>query len=143
MTSVPKSKLQRKKRKFLREAPLHKRRKMISATLSKELREKYKRRNLPVRKGDKVKVMRGEHKGKVGEVMRVDTKKYKIYIDGITIKKASGEEVPRPIHPSNVMITSLYMEDSKRRAILERKLSVKEEKIEGIEKNKEKNLNQR
>lgn len=128
MTSEQKSKLPRKRRKFLREAPLHKRRKMISATLSKELREKYKRRNLPVRKGDKVKVMRGESKGKIGEVMRVDTKKYKVYIDGITIKKASGEEVPKPIHPSNVMITSLYIEDSKRRAVFERKLTKNEER---------------
>lgn len=118
----PKSKLPRKQRKFRLYAPLHKRRKMISSHLSKELREKYKRRNLPIRKGDKVKVMRGEFKGTTGTVLKVDPKKYKIYVEGITSKKASGEDVPRAIDPSNVMITSLYMEDKERRRVLERKL---------------------
>jgi len=126
MNKPPKSKKPRKKRKFLLEAPLHRRRKMIVSTLSDDLRKKYKRRNLVVRKGDKVKVLRGEHKGTTGEVIRVDTKEYKIYIEGINLKKASGEEVPKPIDPSNVMITSLFMEDKERRKMLERKLKSKE-----------------
>ena len=120
MTFVPTSKKSRKKRKFLYDAPLHKRRKMIASTLSDELREKYKRRNLPVRKGDKVKIMRGDHKGKTGDVMKIDTKKYRIYVDGVTVKKAAGEDAPKAIHASNVMIISLFMEDNKRRAMIER-----------------------
>ncbi len=131
MTSAPKSKKSRKKRKFLYDAPLHKRRKMIASTLSDELRAKYKRRNLPVRKGDKVKIMRGEHKGKTGDVMKVDTKKYKIYVDGVTVKKAAGEDAPRAIHASNVMITALLMEDNKRRAMLERTLKVEKPEVKG------------
>jgi large subunit ribosomal protein L24 len=118
----PKSKKPRKQRKFRLEAPFHKRHKMIAAHLSKELREKYKRRSLPVRKGDKVKIMRGSFKGTSGEVTEVNLKTYKIYVDGINIKKASGEDVPKALDPSNVMITSLFLEDKERRDVLDRKV---------------------
>ncbi len=121
----PKSKKPRKQRKFLIEAPLHVRRKMISAHLSKELREKYKRRSLPLRKGDEVEVMRGEFKGKKGKISKIDTKKYKIYIEGITRKKSTGELVQVPIHPSNVRIINLNLEDKWRKKILERKVELR------------------
>ena len=67
-----KSKQPRKQRKFLYNAPLHVRRKILSAHLSKELREKYKRRGFPIRKDDEVEVMRGEHKKKRGKISKVD-----------------------------------------------------------------------
>lgn len=95
---------------------------MVASTLSRELREKYNRRSLPVRKGDKVKIIRGEFKESGGEITRLDPKNYKIYIEGINIKKSDGTDVERAIDPSNVMITDLYMEDKKRREILERKI---------------------
>jgi len=95
---------------------------MVASTLSKELREKYNRRNLPARKGDRVKIIRGEFKGDGGEITRVDPKGYKIYIEGINIKKSDGTDVERAIDPSNVMITDLYMEDKERRGVLERKV---------------------
>ncbi len=95
---------------------------MVVSTLSRELREKYNRRSLPVRKGDKVKIIRGEFKEGGGEITRLDPKNYKIYIEGINIKKSDGTDVERAIDPSNVMITDLYMEDKKRREILERKI---------------------
>ena len=120
----PKSKKPRKQRKFLYKAPLHLRRKMLSAHLSKELREKYKRRSLPVRKGDEVEIMRGEFKGKRGKIARVDLKNYKVYIEGITRKKTTGELVQVPIHPSNLKLISLNLEDEKRKKILERKVKV-------------------
>jgi len=116
------SKKPRKQRKFRREAPLHQRQKMVKAHLSKELREKYKRRSLGIRKGDQVKVMRGEFKNITGEVIKVDLKRYKVYVSDINIKKADGTEVPRALDPSNLMITSISMEDKERREILERKL---------------------
>jgi len=120
----PKSKKPRKQRKYLKEAPLHVRRKMISAHLSKELRAKYKKRSIPVRVGDEVKILRGEFKGKTGKVKRVDTKKYKIYIEGITKKRTVGTEYMVPIHPSNVEIIKLNLEDKKRVKALERGINV-------------------
>jgi large subunit ribosomal protein L24 len=118
----PKSKKARKQRKFLHQAPLHLRRKMISAHLSKELREKYKRRSLPLRKGDEVEIMRGEFKGKKGKISRVDLKNYKVYIEGITKRKTTGAEFQVPIHPSNLRITNLNLDDKKRVEAVERKI---------------------
>jgi len=117
----PKSKKPRKQRKFLYNAPLHLRRKMISAHLSKELREKYKTRSMPLRKGDEVEVMRGEFKKRKGKVLRIDTKKYKVYVEGITRKKTDGTERLVPFHPSNLKIINLNLEDKRRVKILERK----------------------
>jgi large subunit ribosomal protein L24 len=111
-----------KQRKFRQDAPLHRRRKMVGSILTKELRKKYNRRNIPVRKGDRARIMHGKFKGDVGEVTRVDPKSYKIYMEGITIKKSDGTDVEKAIDPSNVMITDLYLEDKKRREVLERKV---------------------
>ncbi|MEM5834368.1 MAG: 50S ribosomal protein L24 [Candidatus Aenigmatarchaeota archaeon] len=122
----PKSKKPRKQRKFLYKAPLHLRRKMISAHLSKELREKYKTRSLPLRKGDEVEIMRGEFKKRRGKVSRIDTKKYKVYIEGVTRKRTDGTERQVPIHPSNLRIINLNLEDKRRVKILERKMKGKE-----------------
>jgi large subunit ribosomal protein L24 len=116
----PKSKKPRKQRKFLYKAPLHLRRKMISAHLSKELREQYKRRSLPLRKGDEVKVMRGEFKGTIGKVVDIDTKKYKVYVDTVKKKRSVGTEYLVPISPSNLMIVKLNLDDKYRLKILER-----------------------
>jgi len=116
-----KSKKPRKQRKRLYEAPLHVRRKLVAANLSKELREKYGRRSLPVRKGDVVKVMRGDFKGVEGAVERVDLKKLRIYVKDVTVTKANGQKVFYPLHPSNVQVVKLNLEDKERVVILERK----------------------
>lgn len=116
-----KSSKPRKQRKFLFTAPLHLRRKFLSSHLSKELREKYNRRSLPVRKGDEVEVMRGEFKKKRGKISRVNLKKYKVYIEGITRKRTTGVDVQVPIHASNLRIINLNLEDKRRAKILERK----------------------
>jgi large subunit ribosomal protein L24 len=118
----PKSSKARKQRKFLFTAPLHLRRKFLAAHLSKELREKYKRRSLPVRKGDEVEIMRGEFKGKKGKISRVDLKNYKVYIEGITRRKTTGAEAQVPIYPSNLRIISLNLDDKKRVEAIERKI---------------------
>jgi len=116
----PKSKKPRKQRKFLYNAPLHIRRKMLAAHLSKELRKQYNRRALPVRKGDEVRIMRGEFKGKTGKISKVDTKKYKVYVEGIKKRRTVGTEYLVPIHPSNLEIIKLNLEDKRRIKILER-----------------------
>jgi large subunit ribosomal protein L24 len=117
----PKSKKPRKQRKFLYQAPLHIRRKLMAAHLSKELIKKYKTRSIPLRKGDEVEIMRGEFKGKRGKVAKVDLKKYRIYVEGITRKKSIGTQALVPIHPSKVRIINLNLEDKRRVKILERK----------------------
>jgi large subunit ribosomal protein L24 len=96
---------------------------MMAAHLSAELRKKYKRRALPVRRGDEVEIMRGGFKGRKGKITRVDTKKYRVYIEGVTRKRTSGTLASVPIHPSKLRLVRLDLTDKWRRRILERKTS--------------------
>jgi len=97
----------------------------MSAHLSEELRKQYPFRSLPIRTGDVVTVMRGDHKGHTGKVIRLDHERYRIYIEGLIRKKADGSEVPIPIHPSKVQIIKLNLDDEWRRKIVERKTAAK------------------
>ena len=99
------SKKVRKQRKYLANAPLHLRHKLMSANLSKELRKKHGKRNLVLKKGDLVKVMRGQFKGKKGKVGNVDLKKLRISIEGIQKQKKDGTKVNAYFKASNVQIT--------------------------------------
>ncbi len=117
----PKSSKPRKQRRFLYTAPLHLKRKVLSSHLSKELREKFKRRALPLRKGDEIQVMRGKFKGKTGKVARVNYKKYRVYVEGITRKRTVGTEAQVSLHPSKLKIVNLNLDDKRRQKILERK----------------------
>ncbi len=86
----------------------------MGAMLSDELKEKHEIKSIQVCVGDTVKVLRGDNKGKEGKVAKVDLKKMTIAVDGVTVTKADGTEVPRPMHPSNVMITKLELKDERR-----------------------------
>jgi len=118
---MQKAKKPRTQRRNLYNLPMHKRRKQVSSALSKELKKEHKKNSLPVTKGDKVKITRGQFKGKTGKVHKVSLKKFKIFIEGITAKKPDGKEKFIPIEPSNVIITELNLKDSKRKKIIERK----------------------
>ncbi|KAI8631007.1 ribosomal protein L24 [Xylariaceae sp. FL1651] len=116
-TSVSSSR--RKSRKAHFSAPSSIRRNIMSAPLSKELREKYNVRSIPVRKDDEVQIVRGSNKGREGKVTSVYRLKYQIHIERVTREKTSGQSVPLGIHPSNVVITKLKL-DKDRENILER-----------------------
>ncbi len=121
----------RKQRKYLANAPLHIRHKMISAHLSKELRKKYGKRNFPLRKNDAVKIMRGEYKKKTGKISEINMKKMKVLIDGIYKSKRDGTKIKIYFQPSNLQISELNLDDKKRIEALNRKLTeVKNKKAE-------------
>ncbi|MEA3430979.1 MAG: 50S ribosomal protein L24 [Nanoarchaeota archaeon] len=115
------SKKPSKQRKYRAKAPLHLKTEFLSSHLSKDLKKKYGRRNVTIRKNDKVKILRGQFKGKVGKIERVDRKNEKIYIAGVEMTKKDGGKSFYPIHPSNLLITELHLEDRKRIKSLERK----------------------
>ncbi|MBQ3473587.1 MAG: 50S ribosomal protein L24 [Methanobrevibacter sp.] len=104
----------RKQRKALYTAPLHIRRKIMSANLSKDLRADIGKRSLPIRVGDKVQVVRGDFKGHEGKVESVDAKRYKVTVEGVTLSKPDGNAVFLPIHPSNLMIIEADLKDERR-----------------------------
>jgi len=99
---------------------------MMAAPLSPELRQQYGIRTLPVRVGDEVIIMRGSWKGHRGKVVEVDLKRMRIYVEGVQVKNARGEPRYYPIHPSNVMIVKLNLDDKRRREIIERKRAGRE-----------------
>ncbi len=113
-TAWKSSKQPRKQRKYLAKAPLHIKRKLLSVNLSKELRKKYGKRNVVVRKGDTVKIMNGKFKKKTGKIIQVFTKKSKVTIEGIQVKKQDGSKVNVKLQPSNLQIIELNLTDNKR-----------------------------
>jgi len=110
----------RKARKAHFQAPSNKRRIIMSAPLSKELREKYHVRSIPVRKEDEVEIVRGSFKGREGKITDVYRRKYVIHIEKITRDKANGTTVKIGVHPSKVVVKKLKL-DKDRKAILARK----------------------
>lgn len=108
------SKQPRKQRKYQYNAPLHIRGKFMGAPLSKELKEKHGRKTLRVRKGDKVKILRGQFKGKEGLVTELNVGRTKVYVENVDMVKKDGSKTMYPIHPSNVMITELILKDKRR-----------------------------
>ena len=109
-----------KQRKFAKNAPLHLRKKFLHAHLADDLSKRFKKRAVMARKGDKVKIMVGQFKGKSGKIEEIDTKKSKAYIAGIEMQKKDGTKIKYPITVSNLMITEL-VEDKKRLEGLKRK----------------------
>jgi len=112
-----------KQRKYLYNAPLHKKRKWLSSHLSENLLLKYDKRSVPVITGDEVEVMRGSFKGHKDKVASIHVKKQVVEVEGMTIAKADGTKIAKSIHASNLLITKLNLTDRWRRQKLERGLS--------------------
>jgi large subunit ribosomal protein L24 len=113
-----------KQRKRLFNAPAHIRHKLMGAPLSAELAASRGTKTLSVRKGDTVRIQRGNNKGFEGKVSRVDLKAYRIYIEGLTREKVDGTNVFLAVHPSKVQIRNLNLEDKWRKDILGRKKAI-------------------
>jgi large subunit ribosomal protein L24 len=91
----------------------------FGSALSVELREKYKKRSFRAKKGDSVKIVRGEFKGIEGKITKIDAKKGKVYVEGVTTEKIKGGTPSIPIDASKVIITTLNLDDKPRKAKLE------------------------
>lgn len=114
------SKKPNKQRKYRINAPLHIKQKLASSHLSKELRKKHNKRSIILRKGDKVKVMRGNFKKHQGKVERIELGKTRVYVSGVEYTKKDGTKKMLPLNPSNLMIMELNMDDKLRQKILEK-----------------------
>lgn len=115
------SKKIKKQRKYRSGAPLHIKRKFVNSHLSKDLRKKYGKRSIWLRKGDKVRIMEGKFRKHEGKVEKVDLKKTRVFINGVEITKRDGTKKMLALHPSNLMIMELNLENELRQKILERK----------------------
>lgn len=113
--ATPISTQPRKQRKARYNAPVHLRGHFLSAPLNKDLRKTHGTRHVRVVKGDTVKVLRGDFAGESGVVDEIDGSRCVLFVHGVSVKKADGSEVPRPINPSNVQVTKLNLKDPKRK----------------------------
>jgi large subunit ribosomal protein L24 len=70
---------------------------------------------LKIKSGDRVKVIRGNHKGQEGTVLRVDPAKNRVVIEGVNLRKRHKKpsqtnpeggivQFEAPVHVSNVML---------------------------------------
>jgi large subunit ribosomal protein L24 len=111
----------RKQRKARANAPLHLKKRMVAAHLDSALMKEFNVRSLPVKKGDTVKIIRGHKDFRTGEakVASVDLKACKIIVENITVPKADGTQKPKPIDPSNVLLTKLDLSDPWRKEKLD------------------------
>jgi large subunit ribosomal protein L24 len=113
----------RTQRRALYTKPLHLKHSLVHVHLGKELRSKLKTgaRSVPVKKGDRVRVMRGSHKKKTGKVTKVDLKRAVVFVEGIIVRKAKGGEVPVALQPSNLLLLEGNFDDKGRKKVLSRK----------------------
>ena len=93
----------------------------VCSNLSDDLKKQYNKRSTGVVKGDTVKIVRGEYKGVEGKVEKINTEKGKLSIEGVQREKIKGGNVKVLIHASNVIISSLNMDDKYRKNKLENK----------------------
>ncbi len=111
------------RKRLIYNAPLHVKRKQMVAPLTKEAREKYGIKRAQVKVGDKVVVIKGKYRGHIGKIEKVDIKKMRVYIEGVTRKKTDKSTVHVPIKPWNLRILELDLSDEKRKKAIERKTS--------------------
>ena len=131
----------RKQRKFRANAPLHTKHKFLSAPLSKELRKKYGKRSLPVRKGDEVLIMRGSFKKKKAKISTVELKRSRVSLENIQRTKKDGTKVNVWFSPSNLRIETPFLDDKKRISSLAKNKKPTEKKETKSESKEQKNEN--
>ena len=118
----------RKQKKYIANSPLHKKHKFLSANLSSDLRKKYGKRNLPLRKGDEVLVMRGSFKKKKAKVVSVNLRSSNVFLENLQRSKKDGTKTNIPFSPSNLQIISLNTEDKMRGLVSSKSTAQSKEK---------------
>ena len=120
----------RRQRRALYTAPTSERRRRMTALLSRELRQRFRRRNLPLRKGDTVRVLSGSYAGREERVAKISRRGYSVTLENVTLKTAEDKLKPLGLRPAHLVITRLNLADPWRR----RSLRVREEDVTPEEK---------
>jgi len=115
----------RRQRKALYTATPRERRVRMTVPLSRELRARFHRRSLPLRKGDTVRVLSGSFEGREERVARVDRRGYRVTLDNVTLKTADEKMKPLGLGVGHLVITRLNLSDPWRR----RAMKLREEDV--------------
>ncbi len=121
----PVSRLPRRQRRAVFTASTFERRKRMTVPLSRDLRSRFGRRSLPVRKGDTVRVLAGSFVGREERVAKVNRRDYSVTLDNVTLKTAEEKLKPLALRTAHLVITRLNLADPWRR----RALKVREEDV--------------
>lgn len=99
----------RRERRKVFHGKIHTKKSALHVHLSKELKAKAaaKARSALVNKGDTVKVLHGDEKGKMAKVSRISVLKGKVYLEGVTTRNRRGVESLIPFEPSNLMLMEM------------------------------------
>ncbi len=103
-----------KQRKRLYNTIYHNKKKVLTAPLDKKLFASVGKKRLSVRKGDTVKIMTGENKGKTGKIEKVNYTKERVFIKDIKRSNNRGQEKLLPFMASNLLIIDVVLTDVKR-----------------------------
>ena len=120
----------RRQRKALYTADTFERRRRMTVLLSRELRTRFHKRSVPVRKGDTVRVLAGSFAGREERVAKIDRRGYSVTLDNVTLKTADEKLKPLGLRPGRLVITRLNLSDPWRR----RSLRVREEDVTPAER---------
>ena len=112
------SHLPRRQRKALYTASTSERRRRMAVPLSRELRRRYGRRQIPVRKGDTVRILSGSYVGREERVAKVNLRSYSVTLDNVTGKTADAKLKPLPVRTAHLVLTKLNLADPWRRRVL-------------------------
>lgn len=126
MTKKVSSKSPGKQRKKLYSSPIHTNKNRLKCRLDEFLQEEYGLRSIVVKTGDLVKIMRGQFRDTEGKVIRVSYTDVRVYLDSAIVAKADGKEVNIPIHPSNIMLVKLELDDERKQLIESKVMMVAE-----------------
>ena len=115
----------RRQRRALYNATTFERRRRMTVPLSRDLRKRFGRRSVPVRKGDTVRVLSGSFVGREERVAKVNRRDYSVTLDNVTLKTAEEKLKPLALRTSHLVLTRLNLADAWRR----RTLKVREEDV--------------
>lgn len=108
----------RRQRKALYNAHTAERRRRMGVPLSRELRARYGRRQIPVRKGDTVRVLSGSFRGREERVAKVVRRDYAVTLDNITGKTGDQKLKPLTVRLPHLLLIRLNLSDPWRRRVL-------------------------
>ena len=126
MTKKPSPKSPRKQRRMLHKGSIHSKRRHLRCMLDEFLQEEHNIRRIVPKKGDLARVMRGEYRDTEGKIIRVDYRHMRIYLDSASTTKADGKEAQVPVHPSNLLIVKLELDDDRKRLLEEKAVQIVE-----------------
>ncbi len=108
----------RRQRRAVFEATTAERRHRMTVPLSRELRKRFHRRSVPLRKGDTVRVMKGSYIGREERVQKISRRDYSVTLDNVTLKSGEEKLKPLPIRTNHLLLVRLNLADEWRRETL-------------------------